>query len=117
MPKEQREALPDWPALDPEEVARERQRNAEEGNRKLSLACDALRECLQEIEQAEIEVKTKRPVEAWELRKMASEGLDEFTRITGTPRRRSRAVSRSRAAASADPSTMTPDQFKREGYS
>lgn len=68
---------------DPLEAAQEAARHAQEGNRKLSLAVDALRTALETITVAEIDHETGLPVSARDLRQLAVDGLDAYSQITG----------------------------------
>ena len=115
MPAEQRRALPPWPKMDPTAVELEKAQHAIEGNRVLQLVCDELRMCLQEIHQAQMNLSTKQPVTPDELRALALEGLEAYTRITGTPWKRNRVV-RTRAARSVQFRDVKSDDLKREGY-
>lgn len=79
---------PRLPALDPIQAELEAGRNAIEGNRKLSLAVDALREALQVIVIAEMDNATGLPVSALQLRQLAGAGLDRYSQLTGQSWRR-----------------------------
>ena len=74
---------PDLPALDPLESALETARCAQEGNRKLSLAVDMLREGLERVAHAEYDHQTGTPVSAQQLREIAAETMDAYSRHTG----------------------------------
>ena len=78
-------AKPKLPNLDPNDPAvwQEAARNALEGNGKLQRGCDVLRKTLQTIMIAEMDMQTKLPVTARDLRTLAAEGLAEFGRLTG----------------------------------
>ncbi len=67
----------------PLEAAQEAARNAQEGNLKLARAVDALRSALETIVVAEWDNTTNSPVTAKDLRGMAVEGLDAYSRLTG----------------------------------
>lgn len=99
-------AKPKLPNLDPNDPAvwQETARQALEGNGKLQRGCDVLRKCLQTIMVAEMDMQTRLPVTARELRTLAAEGLAEFGALTGqdwrSPRNRvieSRAGDRNQA--------------------
>jgi hypothetical protein len=99
-------AKPKLPNLDPNDPAvwQETARQALEGNGKLQRGCDVLRKCLQTIMIAEMDMQTKLPVTARDLRTLAAEGLAEFGALTGqdwrSPRNRvveSRAGDRNQA--------------------
>lgn len=74
---------PNLPPLDELAQAQEAARHALEGNGKLQRGCDVLRKVLQTIMIAEMDMQTRLPVTAQELRTMAAEGLAEFGRFTG----------------------------------
>jgi hypothetical protein len=76
---------PKLPNLDPNDpvVWQEAARQALEGNGKLQRGCDLLRKTLQTIMVAEMDMQTKLPVTAKELRALAAEGLSEFGALTG----------------------------------
>lgn len=76
---------PKLPNLDPNDPAvwQEAARQALEGNGKLQRGCDALRKCLQTIMIAEMDMQTRLPVTARDLRALAAEGLAEFGTLTG----------------------------------
>lgn len=78
---------PKLPNLDPNDPAiwREAAQLAQEGNTKLARAIDALRECLQNLVEAEMDytVKPPQPVQAHQLRALAAEGLEAYSTITG----------------------------------
>lgn len=84
-PKAKILAKANLPPLDPVAQAIEAGRHAIEGNRKLTLAIDALREAVQEIVYAEMDYSAKppRPVTAVDLRRLAAEALDKYTTMTG----------------------------------
>jgi hypothetical protein len=97
---------PKLPNLDPDDpiVWQETARQALEGNGKLQRGCDVLRKCLQTIMIAEMDMQTKLPVTARDLRSLAAEALAEFGSLTGqdwrSPRNRvveSRAGDRNQA--------------------
>lgn len=76
---------PKLPNLDPNDAAvwQETARQALEGNGKLQRGCDVLRKTLQTIMVAEMDMQTRLPVTARELRALAAEGLAEFGALTG----------------------------------
>jgi hypothetical protein len=83
---------PPLPPLDPVQQALEAGRHAIEGNRKLTLAIDALREAVQEIVYAEMDytVKPPRPMTSVDLRRLAAEALDVYSSMTGQDWRKPR---------------------------
>jgi hypothetical protein len=93
---------PKLPNLDPRdaELWQQTARNAQEGNVKLARACDILREGLQTLVTAEMDYSTKPPtfVQAPQLRAIATETLEAYSRHTGQDWRSQRnQVVRSRA--------------------
>lgn len=88
---------PRLPHLDPLEAAQEAARHAQEGNRKLALAVDAMRSALETIAVAEIDRATGLPVTARDLRQLATEGLDAYSALTGQNWRRVKLTGPSRA--------------------
>lgn len=88
---------PRLPHLDPLEAAQEAARHAQEGNRKLALSIDALRQALETIVTAEIDRTTGLPVQARDLRQLAIEGLDAYSQLTGQNWRRVKLTGPSRA--------------------
>lgn len=76
---------PKLPNLDPNDASvwQETARQALEGNGKLQRGCDVLRKTLQTIMVAEMDMQTRLPVTARELRALAAEGLAEFGALTG----------------------------------
>ena len=74
---------PELPALDPLESALETARCAQEGNRKLSVAVDLLREGLERIAHAEYDHQSGRWVTAEQLREIAAETMDAYGKHTG----------------------------------
>lgn len=83
---------PKLPPLDADKAAAEANRHAIEGNRKLTLAIDGLRLAVQEMELAEWDHVKKREVTAADLRRMATEALNQYGRSTKTPPSRRRIV-------------------------
>jgi hypothetical protein len=77
---------------DPIEVLREREKSATEGNRKLTLAVDCLRKCLENIAVAEIDLQTGAAVGAAQLRELAVNGLNHYSSISGQSWRRHRVI-------------------------
>ena len=70
---------------DPLQAAQEEALHAKEGNHKLALAVDALRSALETIVIAEMDytVKPPQPIGPMQLRTLAIEGLDAYSRLTG----------------------------------
>lgn len=95
---------PDLPALNPLDVAIETARNAQEGNRKLSLSVDALRSALETIVMAEIDTRTGLPVSTKDLRQIAIEGLDAYSALVGQSWRRNKIITS--RAGDRDTSTL-----------
>lgn len=79
---------PSLPPLDPLESALETARNAQEGNLKLSRAVEALRTGLETIAFAEMDNSTGLPVSATDLRGLAVNALDAYSRVCGQQWRR-----------------------------
>ena len=77
---------------DPLEAAQEEARHAKEGALKLSRAIDAMRGALETIVVAEVDLKTNLPVTAVQLRSLAVEGLNEYSRISGQSWRRHKLI-------------------------
>ncbi len=73
---------------DPLEAAREAAHNFAEGNRKLSLAVDALRTGLELVANAEWDHDQGRPVSPQELRAMAVAALNAYSQVSGQNWRR-----------------------------
>jgi len=78
---------PKLPNLNPNDAAlwQETARNAQEGATKLARAVDVLREGLQTLVTAEMDYSAKppMPVSAHQLRAIAVETLDAYSRLTG----------------------------------
>ncbi len=68
---------------DEREASREEIALAKEGNLKLQRAIEALRATLETIVVAEFDHHRETRVSAQELRTMAREGLNEYSRLTG----------------------------------
>lgn len=83
MAKPKRTEKPSLGLPDPLEAAQEAARNAQEGNLKLARAVDALRTALETVVVAEVDNTTGLPVTALQLRQLAVEGLDAYSRLTG----------------------------------
>lgn len=84
-------AAPEKPRLgfpDPLSAALEEARHAKEGNHKLSLSVDALRTGLETIVHAEWDRVTNQPVTPRDLRAIAVNALDEYSRLCGQNWRR-----------------------------
>ena len=77
---------------DPLDAAREELRHAKEGNLKLQRAIDGMRQTLETIVAAEFDHHRGQPVTAVELRTMATEGLNEYSRLTGQNWRRHKLI-------------------------
>ena len=73
---------------DPDASSQEALRLAKEGNLKLCKAVDVLRAALENITLAEYDRVARCPVAASDLRRMAVEGLDAYSRLTGQSWRR-----------------------------
>ena len=73
---------------DPLEAARETARHMAEGNRKLAVSVDALRQALENIARAEWDHQTNSPVGPTELRALAVAGLDAYSKLIGQDWRR-----------------------------
>ena len=78
------------PKLDPLVAAQEEALHFKEGNRKLGLAVEAMREALETIVSAEWDHKYGRPVSPDDLRAIATDGLDRYSGIVGQSWRRYR---------------------------
>src|SRR5271168_1347108 len=78
------------PPLDPFAAAKEADAHAQEGNRKLCMAVDALRSGLETIVRAEVDNLTGLPTTTVDLRKLAVEALEAYSAITGQNWRRSK---------------------------
>ncbi len=74
--------------MDPLEVALEDARNAKAGNQKLAKALEVLRGTLETIVVAEFDHTTQLPTTARDLRMLAAQGLDEYSRLVGQSWRR-----------------------------
>lgn len=72
---------------DPQEAIAETARLAQEGNRKLCLAIDVMRDALEQIVCASapgvFDRQTGQPVSSMDLGNMAMAGLDSYSRLTG----------------------------------
>lgn len=85
------------PPLDPNIAALEADAHAQEGNRKLCMAVDALRSGLETIVIAEMDRKTGLPTSTVDLRRLAVEALDAYSAITGQSWRRAKLSGPTRA--------------------
>lgn len=85
------------PPLDPNIAALEAEAHAQEGNRKLCMAVDALRSGLETIVIAEMDRKTGLPTSTGDLRRLAIEALDAYSAITGQSWRRAKLSGPTRA--------------------
>ena len=83
---------PKMPRLDPLEAAQERERLANIGNRKLSLAVDVLRSGLETVVIAEMDNVTRLPTTTADLRKIAIAALNRYSDISGQSWRRHKIV-------------------------
>lgn len=86
------EHKPNLPALDPVAAELEAGRNAMEGNRKLSMAVDGMRTALETIVIAEMDNATGVPVTLRDLKSIATQALDEYSRMTGQSWRRHKII-------------------------
>lgn len=77
---------------DPLEAMTSAYRNAQEGNLKLQRSIDAMRQGLETIVQAEFDNETRLPTTATDLRKLAIETLDAYSRLTGQSWRRHKLI-------------------------
>jgi hypothetical protein len=77
---------------DPLEAMTSAYRNAQEGNLKLQRSIDALREGLETIVIAEVDNATRLPTTAADLRRLAVEALDAYSRLTGQSWRRHKLI-------------------------
>jgi hypothetical protein len=77
---------------DPYEAYLEELMHAKEGNLKLQHAIEVLRSTLETIVVAEFDNRSQLPVSAQELRTMAAEGLNEYSRLTGQNWRRHKLI-------------------------
>lgn len=77
---------------DPLEAAQEAARLAREGNHKLCGAVDALRTALETIVIAEYDSHTRAPTTTADLRKLAIEGLNAYSALTGQSWRRNKLI-------------------------
>jgi hypothetical protein len=85
-PPRRRQSAGNKPSIglpDPLLAAQEEALHFKEGNRKLGLVVEALREGLEVITVAEWDRKTNRPVSADDLRKLAVAALDRYSAIIG----------------------------------
>lgn len=98
------------PPLDPFAAQAEAEAHAQEGNRKLCMAVDALRSGLETIVIAEMDNTTKLPVSALDLRKLAVETLDAYSAITGQSWRRAKLTGPTRAG------DRNQNSLKDQGY-
>ena|SRR5271155_3039003 len=85
------------PPLDPFAAAKEADAHAQEGNRKLCMAVDALRSGLETIVRAEVDNLTGLPTTTVDLRKLAVEALEAYSAITGQNWRRAKLTGPTRA--------------------
>jgi hypothetical protein len=85
------------PPLDPFAAQAEADAHFAEGNRKLTMAVDALRSGLETIVIAEVDRMTGLPTTALDLRKLAVEALDSYSQITGQNWRRAKLTGPTRA--------------------
>lgn len=95
------------PPLDELTAAREEAAHHKEGSRKLQLACDELRLGLENVVSAEVEQKTGRLVQPEELRQLAREALDRYSRISGQSWKRHKVI-RSWAGGTGNPPVWLP---------
>ena len=85
-------AKPKLPALDPLAAAQEEALHAKTGALRLGRAVDALRTGLETIVVAEMDMQTKLPVSAQQLRQLALEALDAYTQVSGQSWRRHKLI-------------------------
>jgi hypothetical protein len=79
---------PELPPLDPLVAAQEEARHAKEGGLKLSRSIDVMRVALETILIAEVDNKTRLPVTTKDLKGIAVEALNEYSKLTGQSWRR-----------------------------
>lgn len=92
MPRKKTALKPTLPKLDPLEAALEIARNAQEGSAKLSRAVEALRQGLETIVAAEVDLTTNIPVSVKDLRGIAVAALDAYSQVCGQNWRRAKLI-------------------------